>query len=552
MRKPKKIGIKMKDISNDLITVMNDRRVWFDRTIAKAEAYFTKKRYELAAVYLEIAATYASFYHLGLFVSDRIESMAAEISSLCINKESKGVPKDKVERVLHVISMVFYPYGGHSKLMQNWISYDKAGRSDIILTEQKQGKVPDIAFDFYYERGSKVIFLKDRDEDILTRAQRLYDLSVDYDVVVFHINPSDIIPLIAFSGTDKSVIFMNQADHRFWVGRNASNIVVNFRKIGNDLSIKRRMISEDNLFLLPIPLARVLKISKKEARNRLNIDEKSIMIFSVASSYKYNPNGDDGIHRILLPIVEKHRNVKVIVVGPDISEPYWNDVYNQTDGRVEAVGLKGDIEWYYAAADLYLDSYPVGSITSLLDAGKYKLPIFTLIKNKSLMDVDEISLESIDFSSSSFDEIIGKLSYYISHEKERVELGEECYKMISKYHMGENWISSLEQLYQKALSKEKIKETDSDGSNSNYDKNDASLVFLYAKGRTRKHEYYSCAKKLKRALPFWDNLRNNLCIIISAFNNRDILYLIMPHTIDFVKKQKAHYFAKVKRGITPL
>jgi hypothetical protein len=74
----------------------------------------------------------------------------------------------------------------------------------------------------------------------------------------------------------------------------------------------------------------------------------------------------------------------------------------ETGGRVKALGELPEIEEYYQMADIYLDCFMLTSLTSLLDASKYGIPIvkFTNSHCPILTDYDD-ELKVCSFNSIS-------------------------------------------------------------------------------------------------------------------------------------------------------
>jgi hypothetical protein len=68
-----------------------------------------------------------------------------------------------------------------------------------------------------------------------------------------------------------------------------------------------------------------------------------------------------------------------IVGGPQPDDPFWQQLITQSRGRVRVVGLlsRNALRQWFAAADVYIDSVPLGGGMTCLDAAQSGLPVVT-------------------------------------------------------------------------------------------------------------------------------------------------------------------------------
>ena len=109
-------------------------------------------------------------------------------------------------------------------------------------------------------------------------------------------------------------------------------------------------------------------------RSQLGIPADAVVLLSVGTGFKYTPIDGPGFLETLLPVVRRHENVVLLVVGPKPSGE-WARAAEATGGRVRALGRQLDTAVLYEAADIYLDSFPFTSPTAMLEAGSYGLPL---------------------------------------------------------------------------------------------------------------------------------------------------------------------------------
>jgi hypothetical protein len=71
--------------------------------------------------------------------------------------------------------------------------------------------------------------------------------------------------------------------------------------------------------------------------------------------------------KAVVRIVDALDESTLIAVGPAPGDPLWHSLAERTGGRVVAVGLDADLAPWHSAADLYLEGFPIGSYTALLE-----------------------------------------------------------------------------------------------------------------------------------------------------------------------------------------
>jgi hypothetical protein len=314
-----------------------------------------------------------SIYHADFYQSPEIENMLLECASK-ISTENYIINNQKNEKrkVLHVLSEG-YSTGGHTRLAKNWIKSDTDSTHSLVATWQLRS-TPGWLINEIENSGGWVVSLETVSDKLCERAAKLRKLAYEWaDVVVLHMHMMDPIPVMAF-GVEGGppVIYMNHGDHLFWLGASIADLVADLRPSGQKLTLTRR--SCNNSCILPIPLEPKKVYNKKEIRERYNIDENELVILTIASNYKFRSINNHNYIEIVKNIVNEVDNCKVYIIGPgDIGK--WHEVNIETGGKIKALGVVTEIDEFYQMADIYLDCFMMGSMTSLLDASKYGLSI---------------------------------------------------------------------------------------------------------------------------------------------------------------------------------
>lgn len=423
-----------------------ENRQLFDGLIDEASRAVDRTRFRSATVTLQTAARFASSNHPGVYRSLKLESLAVEIGRHLAAPQARR--RGSRIDVLHVLTQA-YSMGGHTRLVWRWIENDDARVHSVVLTGQQGIPVPKELRQAVARSGGSITRLGAASSNLLTRATQLRGIASNgVGVVVLHIHPRDVIPLIALAHAPVRVVFLNHADHVFWIGGAITSILADIRPAGHTLSLGRRHFSEQNSVILPIPLRVPLKSDKHQARSLLGLPQNAVVILSIASSYKYaSPQGRHfiDIHRAF---VMANPKVHLIVVGPD-HNGRWRAVSEETGGRFQAVGTTRELDTYYDAADIYVDSLPFGSLTSLLDAGARGLPVLGLNQSiaHSVLTSDDVSLHSGMVQFSCRDEYMHELEALTSRPDYRRRASASVRDAISRDHMSPGWNRHLDHLF---------------------------------------------------------------------------------------------------------
>ncbi|MEH2078329.1 MAG: glycosyltransferase [Nostoc sp.] len=431
----------------------------FRSLVGQTRDFLQRRDYNTAAVYAQIAALYANGKHCGLFSSPELEHILLTIgqkairNKLDINKSTSSPATPK--KVLHVATSVM-PIGGHSRMLWRWIQQDTERSHSLVLTQQGLNKVPQILRDAVNNSHGKIYILNERIGSVLSWAKHLREIAATADLVVLHIHNYDVIPIIAFANKEQSppIIFLDHADHLFWLGTGVSDVVVNLRMSGMHLAQKRRGIASERNVLLPIilePTHRML--SRTAAKQQLGLNESSIVLLSIARAVKYKTI--DGITYVdaHIPLLKQYENAILIVVGPGNRED-WSDAIQRTQGRIKVYEEREDTAVFYQAADIYVDSFPFVSNTSLLEAGSYGLPLVTrhpYSDASEILGADMPGLTGNLIRVADIDEYTTVLSHLVEDKEFRLSLGEETRKKIAVTHWGDNWQRQLNDVYVHAM-----------------------------------------------------------------------------------------------------
>ncbi|MFE0018791.1 glycosyl transferase family 1 [Mesorhizobium sp. NPDC059054] len=409
-----------------------------------------------AAAYVEAAVTLARKRHCGFYRSEPLEQILIEIArrTLPAKAEVARPVRTKIGRVLHVAT-VLNEVGGLTRMMRRWIAADEGCHHSLALLRHP-GQPPPSVRQAVEARGGKIHIIGATRGGPVEWAAALRKLSLDFDLVVLHVSNEETTPGIAFADDRNRppVVLVNHADHAFWVGLSVCDLIASSRASGERLVVERRGIPAERHAILPIQIdAPMRRHSRLQAREKLGIPAGGPLLVSVARGVKYRTVGGVSFADMHVETLLAHPDARLLVVGP--GEPAdWQEAIAATGGRIMGLRETPDPSLAFEAADVYLDSYPFVSITSMLEAGGLGAPCVTLFPyppDANVMSTDMPGLApTIGFATSTAD-YNRILADWLAEPEALRRRGDETAADVKRLHTTPNWLESLEALYARAL-----------------------------------------------------------------------------------------------------
>lgn len=358
------------------------------------------------------------------------------------------------KRWLHVFDEVF-PYGGHTALAIRWMQMDiHNDRHSAILLNQK-GPVPSPLVEAVQRTGGELWSLDAQ----LTLSRRAAELRQraweDADVVVLNINPGSIIAPVAFGvPSGPPVLFVNHGAHKFWVGGSVADLALNGRVSANERNwtIRYRGIEASRNEFLPIPLLRVdgaghgdFRSAERRASTKaaLHLPIDSKIILTVGSGYKYNPLPGLNFFEAAEAILQASPNAILLAVGPP-ENALWKRLNQRTGGRAFAYGIRNDVDTFHEIADVYMEGFPFGTTTALLEAAIKGIPcVLAPAIVPPPLSTDGEELDQLRRPLTVTD-CVNQIVDLLENEKRRTEIGRELAVSVAKIHAEPGWITFLD------------------------------------------------------------------------------------------------------------
>lgn len=374
--------------------------------------------------------------------STRLESV--------IGRVARGIPRESdesacvhprgKEAILHVAT-VLYDVGGHTRLLQRWVESDSTSTHCLALTEG--GNVPLGVERPVNEASGSIHRLRG---PARAAASRLRSLARAHALVVLHVDPNDVVSALAFGDgyAGPPVVYVNHADHVFWLLPSQVSSVISIRRSGHDLAVRARGVPPDRSLILPVPLAPApSRGARAETRRELGLDDSAVLCVTMAAPYKYRPTA--WRPSLLEPIsraLSEEPNLHVIAIGPTSQDPPWKELSRAFPSRVRPLGMFVNARDVLEASDVYLDSYPFPSVTSALDAALTRVPVVTLCPRAdrgTVIGLDDPALEDNAIVAETSDELAASLLHLCRRSGEREQAGAAAQRSVLDYHANPGW-----------------------------------------------------------------------------------------------------------------
>ncbi len=415
------------------------------------------KRHEEAALAAQIAANHAVLWHPGFFAHAELERQLHRLGQEAAMFAGRSRPPKQGSQAMAVLHVAtdLAEINGHTRMIARWVEHDKANRHTLALTRQS-GPVPGKLCKAIAGAGGNVHRINLGRGGLLDWARDLQRLIAEADLVVLHVHSMDVVPFIAIAGMKRRppVALLNHADHLFWLGVSFVDQVISSRRSGFQLCIDRRGVAPERNTLLPLCLELPVRTrSRDEAKRQLGLQPDSIVILTIARALKFYAVEGTTFADTLVPVLRRNPNAHLIAVGPG-GKVDWSAAEAAVPGRIRIIKETPDTQIYLEAADIYVDSFPFVSITSLSEAGLFGLPLVTRTpfgNSCAVMAADSPGFDDVVLHTRSPSDFHDALERLIRDPALRLEIGQRTEANIEAVNVGEGWRRELAKAYERAL-----------------------------------------------------------------------------------------------------
>lgn len=332
---------------------------------------------------VEAALDFQRCHSTCYYSCDAIECALAGIAGQhSVSLSARLIPNS----VLHVMTTCL-PVGGHSRIVERWIARapETERHSVAILGLSRDVPPPAALMEAVGAHRGDVEWFGSGSK--MEKALRLRQKASGFERIVLHVNPDDVVPLLAFGTREfrRPVFLFNHADHVFGLGVAIADAFIDIREYGRDISIRYRGVASSRILHLPFDdgnSRRAKAISQADARDELRLPGDCKIIVSAGSAYKFQRFLQWDFVSYMTNVLKRRSDVRFVIAGPS---SYTGRRFR---GRIMTIGMvKPDMLMkYFRAADLVVDSFPFGGGTSLQDAVSVGSTVLSLDSIAGKMD----------------------------------------------------------------------------------------------------------------------------------------------------------------------
>jgi hypothetical protein len=448
---------------NDIQTKLDYADAMADWFLELAETHSLRGDLEAGLKYIYIASTILSRQNRNLS-SERIESnlrfIAGRLAELNGPQFITPLKTGQKETCLHVLNEAL-PAGGLTAMAIRWMRNDRSRRVHNVALLSQQIPIPSGLLRAVSDTGGNV-YTANPDDSFLDRAVWLKSLANNLaNYIILHIGAFDVICGVAFGiKGGPPVLLVNHTAHTFWNGASIVDLVVNCRgsaieKLWTD---KHRGISR--YATVPIPLLKPNSLSpkrkssfdsKRQAKEIIGIHAESIVILTVGASFKYLPYDSLDFLEVCESILEHLPEAILLVVGFE-ADSRWRRKSLALGSRIRTLGAvsQSQLAIIHDAADIYIEGFPFGTTTALLEAGLKGIPIVLApAQCPPPYGSDGVALDDTLERPRTLEEYKIRIIQLSKNSFERRFEGEKIRESITKHHTDLCWRQYLDDAIRK-------------------------------------------------------------------------------------------------------
>ncbi len=370
-------------------------------------------------------------------------------------QENTSNDNSRKDVCLHVLNEAM-GFGGVIAMATRWIKHDQSRIHHVAILSES-GLQPKELVQTVTQSGGKIHTI-DANKPMLSKAEWLRRLANDVaSFVVLHTDVDDVISGVAFgSKGGPPVMLVNHAAHIFWVGASIADLVVNCRGSQFEEFWTKTYRGIPRCTTIPIPLSEHHPATPQQYKETagdnkvklgLGVPEDAILILTVGAAYKYTPFQGIDFLSVCESILSEIPKGFLVAAGV-IEDARWREISERCGFRIKAVGSvsQAQLSAIHSAADLYIEGFPFGSTTALLEAGLRGIPVVLGPEEcPPPYCTDGIALDDLLSRPKDIAEYKSQILRLCKSLEERSSTGQKVKEAIKRYHTGIGWLQLLQE-----------------------------------------------------------------------------------------------------------
>ena len=170
------------------------------------------------------------------------------------------------------------------------------------------------------------------------------------------------------------------------------------------------------------------------------------VVATIAEPYKFAASDGMDFRDLVSQLFARIPSAHLIAVGPSQDSPGWGGLQREFPTRIHLLGTTPEYASTLAAADVYLDSFPFSSITSMLEAALCGVPVVTVAEpSRGPLNFDDYRLTPDPITTP--EEWLDLVERWCRDLTQAAAAGSEMHQTVSSIHGKEAWIDQVEALY---------------------------------------------------------------------------------------------------------
>lgn len=416
--------------------------------LESAERSLTRGDLEHCLRYAHLAAVVYSRQNRILF-SSQIESFTRAVAlQLSDEQGATGGRQQKSLHArptyLHVLSEAL-PAGGLTAMAVRWMRNDSVDAIHHVAI-LNNATVPSAVVDAAVAAGGAIHQPTGLDSFV---AQALWLRRLAHDIadrIVLHIDVSDVICGAAFNlPGGPPIVLVNHTAHTFWTGVSYADGIANCR--GSDLEGVWAALyrsAAGRCSVVPIPLPEATKHGSSSSAllpKTLDFPEGAVVLVTVGARFKYSPTPSIDFVSLYESMLSELENAYMVVVGfaPDRR---WEEAIARSGGKLTLLGTltPEQVAAVYDVADVYIEGFPFGTTTALLEAALRAVPVVLAPAScPPPYGTDGVAIDGLVSRASSVDDYRKVVAELVRDPHLRRRRGKQVQEAVSTHHTGDGW-----------------------------------------------------------------------------------------------------------------